>query len=351
MQERTGKIERKHLEDIFTQKTGAHCSNVVQGPQFGVDTAVIKINEHTGLVVASDPTSLIWELGLKESAWLSVVLTANDVATSGFLPKYAQFVLNLPSTVSDAELNLYWEYIHQFCREIGVSVTGGHTGFSNMGATTLSGGVTMFTEAVLSKVKTASLTKPGLDLVITKSSALSSAAILAKSFPQYTARRLGEKIQKELSDTFYQMSVIPEVEAISANEAVFNGVASMHDVTEGGVLGAVLELCDASNVGVIIDRNEIPLGSGQKEICKLFSIDPFRSLGAGSLLISCDKTITQQLISVLNGVNINACKIGETLSNVNERYVVCAGRKEELFYVDEDPYWKAFFNATAQNLN
>src|SRR5699024_8624591 len=116
---------------------------VLQGPRFGVDTALIKTGEKTGLVAASDPTSLVPSLGMKDSAWLSVILTANDVATSGFLPEYAQFVFNFPTAMKNEELEEYWHHIHLFCKKAGIAITGGHTGFSNTGPTTISGSVTM----------------------------------------------------------------------------------------------------------------------------------------------------------------------------------------------------------------
>src|SRR5690606_37022112 len=129
MQNKLGKIERADLETIFTRRTGARNSKVVQGPRFGVDTAIVRIGENQGLIMASDPTSLIPTLGLRESAWLSVILTANGVATSGFLPEFAQFMLHLPHTISKEDVTRYWEHIHAFCREVGVAITGGHTGF------------------------------------------------------------------------------------------------------------------------------------------------------------------------------------------------------------------------------
>src|SRR5699024_11918658 len=56
-------------------------------------------------------------LGLKESAWLTVHLMANDIATTGFAPEYVQFVLNLPSDFSTQLFKEYWQYVHQFCKE------------------------------------------------------------------------------------------------------------------------------------------------------------------------------------------------------------------------------------------
>src|SRR5690625_2431733 len=139
-----GKINQQTINHIFPDKAGSKSDKVIQGPAFGVDTACIDLRNGKVLVTASDPLSILPNLGMKASAWLSVHLIANDVATSGQGPQFAQFVLNLPDTLGKTKYLEYWNYMHLFCKEIGVSITGGHTGFSDIGNSTLAGGGTMF---------------------------------------------------------------------------------------------------------------------------------------------------------------------------------------------------------------
>src|SRR5664279_3098521 len=94
----SGKISANTFKDLVFNSCGYHRDEVLVGPQFGVDTAIIDIGNSNVLAVSSDPLTLIPSLGLKESAWLSVHLLANDMATTGFAPQFAQFVLNLPVT-------------------------------------------------------------------------------------------------------------------------------------------------------------------------------------------------------------------------------------------------------------
>src|SRR5699024_4316105 len=245
-----GKIDKATLQRVFTKKTGAQSKKVRQGPAFGVDAAIIAWDTDNGMAIASDPLSYIPALGIKESAYLSVVLTANDVATSGFLPQFAQFVLNLPHTLTASDLEEYWHFIHGFCKEFGIAITGGHTGFDDMGKTTLAGGATLFAQIQLKEVKSASFAKAGEVLIQTKTAALSSSAILAKSFPNYVQKQLGVEKQRLLADSFYEMDILKEVQILKENPSLFTSISAMHDVTEGGVLGAVYELCAASQVGV-----------------------------------------------------------------------------------------------------
>lgn len=346
----TGKIQRKLLEDVVIEKTGFQNPNVLQGPKFGVDTALIKIGESLGMVTASDPTSLIPSLGMKDSAWLSVTLTANDVATSGVLPKYAQFVFNFPMELNKKDFEEYWYHIHLFCKEMGITITGGHTGFSNTGPSTISGAVTMFSEIDLPMAKSTAFIQPNQDLILTKSAALSSSAILARSFPKHTAQHLGQASQLKLAESFYQLSILPEIKTLNAQKELFSQVSGIHDCTEGGVLGAIYELSQASETGAKIYKDKIPLGKEQALICQLFGIDPLRSIAAGSMLLACKPEATQNILSLLRDSGVKANKVGLTLEKPDLKIVTPSG-EEAMVYQEEDPYWHAFFNAIEQKLD
>lgn len=346
-----GKISRGQLDQLVTSQKGFADKKLVQGPAFGVDTSIIDLGNGQGLAVASDPVSFIPSLGIKESAWLSVHLMANDIATTGYLPQFVQFVLNLPLQMTDDQLSSYWHYIHSFCKEIKVSITGGHTGFDDIGRSTLAGGGTMFTIVDLSKVKTSAKAKPGQSLLMTKSAALSSTSVLAKSFPVYTKKALGIHAFKKLDSGFYSTSVLPEVKSLQGNENIFSKISAMHDITEGGVLGAVYELCAASGTGVRLIADKIPIEQETQAICDLFNIDPLRCVGAGSMLITCEPVCTEALIVHLNDSNIHASVIGSIKDQAEGKYMQYVGRKSELTYDEEDPYWDAFFNAVQQGFD
>ena len=59
----------------------------------------------------------------------------------------------------------------------------------------------------------------------------------------------------------------------------------MHDITEGGILGALWEVAEAGHTGIDIDRNTIPLREETARICEAFSVNPLRIMSSGSLLI------------------------------------------------------------------
>ena len=346
-----GKIDQHTLERLFPSQIGYKNPNVLQGPSFGVDTAWIKLNNDQLLITASDPLSLIPSLGLKASAWLSVHLIANDIATSGHAPEFAQFILNLPKELSQDDYFEYWEYLHQFCEEIGVAITGGHTGFIDQGNSTLAGGGTMFCVASPDTAKSAAHAQPNQSVILTKSAALSSSAILAKSFPNFIQDKLGNKVWDAAQSNFYQTSVLPELTTIKKEPCLLHTITALHDVTEGGVLGALYELSQASAIGIHIEADRIPIREEVAKVCSLFKIDPLYSIGAGSLIIICDNTYSEVLIKRLHDEQIQAALIGHTYSKEEGCWMERQGKKTALQYVETDPYWEAYFKAITQHLD
>lgn len=340
-----GKLNDNILKDVVFPACGYQRREVSVGPNFGVDASVIDMGGNRGLATSSDPLSLIPTLGLKESAWLSVHLTTNDMVTTGFAPQYAQFVLNLPVSLEPEQFKTYWEYIHTFCKEIGVAITGGHTGRIEGQNSPMPGGCTMFLTAPHDRMVVSNRAEPGNVIVMTKETAISSSAILAKSFPETVAGELGRERHQTACDNFYRTSVLAEGVAAAECLEPNKELLAMHDATEGGILGAVIEMAKASGCGFVVDNGKIPANTVQKQICDLFGIDHRFSIGAGSMIMAVKKGKEEALISHLDQRHIPAAAIGEFTANPGEYKQLDDGHSSDVNFNGEDPYWQAFFKA------
>ncbi|QEC78216.1 AIR synthase-related protein [Mucilaginibacter ginsenosidivorax] len=337
----TGKISSGGFDEIILPRCGRPRSEVLTGPAFGVDVSLVELPNGLGLAMTSDPLSLIPSLGLQESAWLSVHLMANDMATTGFAPQYAQMVLNLPEDLPEADLITYWDFVHQYCNDVGVAITGGHTGRIPQQNSTIAGGGTMLLTAPLPNILISHKARAGDVVLVTKDCAMSSAAILAMSFPETVKNKLGKEVYDQACGLFYQTSSLKD--ALTA--AAAGGITAMHDVTEGGVLGAVYEMAIASGNGVSIDSDLLPLGTAQQAICGLFGIDSRFCVGAGSMVMSVNPEQVQYVIQYLQQNNIKATAIG-TFTDKTKGYTLTEnGVEKPMPYHATDPYWGAFFNA------
>ena len=348
-EEFSGKLTGESFQQLVRPKIGFSRKEVIIGPHFGVDTAVIDLGDNRGLAVSSDPLSLIPSIGMKASAWLSVHLLANDMATTGFAPMYAQMVLNLPPSLSVQAFEEYWSYIHGFCEKLGVAITGGHTGQIEGQNSTISGGGTMFLTAPLDKIISSKGASPGDVLVVTKETAMTSTSILAMSFPKTVIHQLGKEIHDKACDDFYQTSSLPEallaMEVLKPNQEL----KALHDVTEGGVLGAVLEMAQASGCGVTIDNNALPIGEVQKQITGLFGIDPRFCVGAGSMVMAVTKGKEDALLQHLHSRKIKATVVGQFTPKEAGNVLIENNEEKPLVFDGRDPYWEAFFKAYKAN--
>lgn len=345
MSEKLGKIAEAELEGFILENCGHTRKEVSTKPGFGVDVSLVDLPDNLALISTSDPLSLIPTLGLEESAWLSVHLMANDMATTGFAPQYAQMVLNLPASLSREDFKIYWNYIHQFCKEIGVAITGGHTGFIEGQNSTISGGGTFFSIAPKKEIILSNGARENDVILVTKTCALSSSALLSMSFPETIKNKLGQQTYEEGCEMFWQTSSLKDGLTAAGTENTFPEIHAMHDVTEGGVLGAIYEMVKASGKGALIYDEALPVGSWQKEVCELFKLDYREIIGAGSMIISCQKGKEELVISRLNAKNIACTAVGEIKSEEEGVKITKVDKVEDLKYKTEDPYWKAFFTA------
>jgi hydrogenase maturation factor len=288
---------------------------------------------------------------LRESAWLSVQLMANDMATTGFAPQYAQFVLNLPTTLSADDFEVYWKYIHEYCKALGVAITGGHTGrFDGMNST-VSGGGTMITIAPGEEIITSKGANPGDVVILTKECALISTAILALSFPETVKNKCGQDVYRQGCDLFYQTSAVEAGLLAGEIGRHTRGVTAMHDVTEGGVMGALYELAHASGCGLEINGGNIPIGHAQQQICDFFQIDPRCCVGAGAMIITAKTKEAEALLSQLHGKEIQATIIGKVVDVEKGLGVRDGDEGKQLVSPERDPYWDAFFTAFRKGWN
>lgn len=340
-----GKIGSSNLNDILLPRIGKKRTEVRTGPAFGVDTSVIDLGNNLGLAISSDPLSLIPSLGLKESAWLSVHLLVNDMATTGFAPQYGQFVLNLSPELKKEKFEEYWEYIHQYCEEVGVAITGGHTGQIEGQNSTIPGGGTMFLTAPLDEIITSDGAEPRDLIVVTKETALNSTAILAMSFQETVKTNLGEEVYQTACENFYRTSSLPD--ALAASEILENRteLKAMHDVTEGGVLGAISEMADASGCGFIVDDVKLPVDDAPKKIAEMFEIDHRFCVGAGSMIMAVNPGSEDKLIEYLESQSIPATVVGEMTEDSSGKKIIENGEEKEFLFNGTDPYWEAFFKA------
>ena len=343
-----GKVDRSYLNTVIYPRLGAVRREIIVGPKFGVDNAVVRVGSGKVLVATTDPLSFIPGLRPEESAWLSVHLLASDLTTSGFAPQYGIFDFNLPPEMRDQEFADYWKAFHSECKKLGVAIIGGHTGkYQGCGYSIIGGGV-MYSIGDQGRYLTSAMAKNGDHIILTKGVAVETTAILTRAFPRTVRKvleaRLFEKAWRYLS----KVSTVKDALAAASVGLHRDGVTAMHDATEGGVTAAVLELGTASGLGAELDLTNISISEETREICRFFGIDPLTSLSEGTLIIASRPNKAARVLNKLKSAGIPSQVIGRLTSKTRSAYATTKRGRVRVNYPKYDPYWKAYWKGTTK---
>ncbi|MCS7229225.1 MAG: AIR synthase family protein [Candidatus Kryptonium sp.] len=341
-----GKVGKIFFDNVIYPKLGAKRDEVLVGPNYGCDNAVVKINDRQVMILTSDPLSIIPALGLEDSAWLTVHLLASDLATSGIPPMYAVLDFNLPPQITKEEFEIYWDAFHRECEKLGIAIVGGHTGkFFGIDYTIVGGG-TFIAIGDIDKYLSSNMAKPGDRIVITKGGAIATTGILARVFPETIERNFGSDFLKEAQSYFRKFSVVDDALTAVKIGVRNDGVSAMHDATEGGVFGGIYEMAIASGCGVHVYKEKVKISETTRKICDLFEIDPYISLSEGTLIIAVKEEKVSELVNVLAENGIESSEVGYFEEPSYGLWIENPdGSKEALVYPEADPYWNAYINA------
>jgi len=304
-----GKIPSESLENIVFRNLGIANDRLLVGPRIGEDAAVVRFGNRA-LVLSTDPiTGTASNVG-----WFSVHINANDVATFGAKPKWYLCSIMLPRGSRENELRGIMKQIDSACAELGVTVIGGHCEVTPFLKRPILVGF-MLGETRLNRYVTSAGASVGNVLMMTKTVGIEGTTILATDTERILRKHLKKGVIKRAQNLYKKISVVQE--ALMAMEV--GGVTAMHDPTEGGILCGIWELSEASNIGVRVYRDRIPISSETKSICKILKIDPLRLMSSGSLLIAAKKSSAPKIIKELSGKQVPVSVIGEFTKRKNGR--------------------------------
>lgn len=295
---RVGKVPETVLKRSVFKQIRHRRNEILVRPGVGEDCAVLGVAEDEAIVLSTDPiTGTVNEIGK-----FAVHITANDIASSGAEVIGILLTILLPDGAHESDLREMMQEIEGVCKELNIEVMGGHTEVSkavNQPIITVTGVGKVKREEL---IKTAGL-EPGQELVMTKWAGLEGTAILANDKPEVLKERFNMDFIEKAQSLSSCISIVKD-----AKIAKEIGATSMHDITEGGVFGALWEVAAASNVGVTVDLKKIPIKQETIEICELFDLNPYLLMSSGCLLISTYKG--NELVDALKKEGISASVIG-----------------------------------------
>lgn len=312
-----GKLPEALLQSIVFGHLGASRPEVICGSGAGEDCAAIRLADNEDIVLSTDPITGT----TKDIGHLAVTVNVNDLVSSGAVPIGVMVTILLPPTLDEAALTEIATQIHEVCLASDITVLGGHTEVTSVV------NQPVISMTAVGKVKKGALlrtadAKAGMSLIVTKWIGLEGTSIIAKEH----ALELSKRFPKALIETATSFSHLLSVQK-EAELAVACNASAMHDITEGGILGALWEMAQASHLGLSVDLTSIPIRQETIEICEFYNINPYQLLSSGSMLIAT--AFEKDLLFALTEADIPASVIG-TLDEGKERKIFYDGKVQFL---------------------
>lgn len=297
-----GKLPNDVLERIVISNIKNKREEVLVGAAIGLDTAIINYGEDV-CVISTDPITG----ATKDLGGLAIHISCNDVSTSGAEPIGVLLTILAPPSTREEDIENIMKEASKAAEEINIEIMGGHTEITD------AVNRIVISTTVVGKQKKARLpnineVKEGDKILITKYAGIEGTSILAKELEEKLKGLLGEEKLKEAKNMSSMLSVVKEG-IICGNI----GVKYMHDITEGGVFGAVWEASKAIGKGVKIVEAAIPVKDFTREIADILEIDVYRLISSGSMIVITGEEKADKIQDVLSENNIKSTIIGEVV--------------------------------------
>ena len=312
-----GKLPEPVLKRAVLTQLHTRRDEVLLSAAIGEDCAALALEADEMLVLSTDPITASTE----EIGSLAVQITVNDLSSAGAEPVGLMVTLLLPPDTEEEEIRAVMQQMEAACADANVEIMGGHT--------EVTGAVNQILVSVcgVGKVKKDALVttggvRPGMDIIATKWIGIEGTAIIARKRKEELLKRFPEKPVQSAIEMGEHLSV--QREAVIAVQA---GVSAMHDVTEGGIYGALWEFAEASGVGLEIDLRKIPVRQETIEICEYFGINPYELISSGCMLMAAGDG--EALVEALQQEGIPAVIIGKAMEG-KDRLIVKDGEKRFL---------------------
>lgn len=293
-----GKLDSELLKDLIFKHLKIKRPEVLLRSELGEDCAVLD-PEGRLCVLSTDPITGAGEI----LGSLAVHVNCNDIAAQGIAPVGLMLTILAPLGTTEEELEGVMRQAAKEAALLNVEIIGGHTEITTAVNRMVVSGVAIGFKPASQKTRSA---QPGDVLVMTKTAGLEGTGILMSDFAGELAEVLSPEELGRSTIFFDQLSVVPEGVLAGKHQAI-----KLHDVTEGGIYGAVWEICQAASLGCLIFQDRIPVHALTRKVCSFFKIDPYRLISSGSMLVLLSPEAVDGYLEDLKAQAILGTVIGE----------------------------------------
>ncbi len=320
-----GKISNRDLEKYVFKNIHANRKEVLSKASVGFDTALMDF-ENDLIVVSTDPITG----AAKNIGYLAINISVNDIACQGADPVGVLLSVLLPENAEIYDLEQIMEDADRACKENNLEIVGGHTEVTDA-VNKIILTTTVIARANMEKLPKTSSVKVGDLIVISKDIGLEGTSIILEDLENGFLKDKKDSYKIDIKE----LSVLEE-----ARIATDYGVKYMHDITEGGVFGALWECSKALNFGLIAEKNKIPYREITKILADAYNLNMYRLISSGSMLMVFDPKDFEKFAERCKNENIKVTAIGH-LTKDKEILLDDKGTLKEIAQPASDELYKA----------
>ncbi|WP_224336377.1 AIR synthase family protein [Haloprofundus halobius] len=289
-----GKVAPEFFDEYLYPRLGASRDDVALGPKHGVDFGLLDV-DGTAVVLATDPVSVLPDLGFDRAGRFALHIVLADVAVSGLAPSHLAISFSLPPEMTDEQFADLWAAMDEEAAELGISIVTGHTARYAGCSFPWVGAATALAVGDHDDVVRPDGARPGDSVLVTKGPAVEATGLLTTLFGD--RMELAETTLDEARARLDETRTVRDARAA----ADAGGVTAMHDATEGGLQGALCEVAESAGVRIDAERNAVPLRPGVAETCESLDIDPWHATSSGTLVLTVAESAVDDVVSALEG--------------------------------------------------
>jgi hydrogenase expression/formation protein HypE len=284
----TGKLAIGILHKLLERQV-LRDHTILVGPKIGEDAAALDMGDKA-LIVSADPITFATD----EIGHYSVMVNANDVATTGAEPRWYTVTILIPEGRGTEQLvDSIFQQIYQACEKLRISLIGGHTEITHGLARPILVGQMMGVVQKESMVSTGGA-QPGDTILLSKGIPIEGTSLIARERGEDL---LSFGISRDLVERARHFLFDPGISVVEEARAAFRAakVHSMHDPTEGGLANGLHELSIAAGVKIEVNRDAIPIYEESRILCEAFHLDPLGVIASGALLITASPSEAEKI--------------------------------------------------------
>ena len=325
-----GKLPNPILDEYIISEFKQSRKEVLIGPKGGADCGIMSLDGDL-CVISTDPITAAAD----NAGYIGVHIACNDIATTGAECIGVTVTILLPPSSNLDEIKEIVKDINRATTELDIDVVGGHTEITDSVVQTVLS-ITAIGRVSKKGLIDSSKARAGDSIVMTKKAGMEGTAILAYDRYESLKAHISEDVLNEARSFLDHISVVKE-----GRIAADVGVNGMHDVTEGGILGALWELSEIMGKGIEIHTDDIPIAFATRKICNFYDIDPLKLISSGTMLMVTSNA--QELVEALDKEDIEASIIGEVIEE-NQKYIIRDGERRILETPGADHLMKVYVN-------